>query len=283
MLLLRGEGVEAVTAWDRTALLEQLRRQLSPADQELLLAGVRRTAGEGARYVPDYAQEPDAIAALVEAGLRSVAWIPVATLRGTQYLFVITRFGGLRGWPPRDQALIGAAARTVRVAFERQESLRQLEQVALTDPLTGLGNRRAMDRALHAWTTAADHAFAVLMMDLDGLKEVNDALGHDWGDRLLREFGHELRARVRSDDLVFRPSGDEFVVLLPEVQPAQTPEILAWVQDAAARVRRHPELRACGASAGLAFSHESQSPSVLLNLADERMYHDKRDRKPKRT
>ena len=79
------------------------------------------------------------------------------------------------------------------------------------------------------------------------------------------------------------PAWRAFVVLLPEVQPAQTPEILAWVQDAAARVRRHPELRACGASAGLAFSHESQSPSVLLNLADERMYHDKRDRKPKRT
>ena len=283
VLLVQGPHVEAITAWRRSLAVEALRAQLTDRDRQVLHGVTQQVIQSGdALYVHDYPAQPGAIPALVAGGLRSAAWIPVAAVRDTHFLFVITRFHHDRAWPAQDQALIHAAARMVRVTFERQAHLQQLETVALTDALTGLGNRRAMDQALQAWTAGPHQVFGLLMIDLDGLKEVNDTLGHDWGDHLLRAFGHALRTHVRPQDQVFRPSGDEFVVVLPDAHAAQAPEILARVGQATRQVQAVTELQDCGASAGLAWSHEARSPSTLLKLADERMYQDKRRRKPGR-
>jgi diguanylate cyclase (GGDEF)-like protein len=94
----------------------------------------------------------------------------------------------------------------------------ELEVQALTDPLTGLLNRRAMESKAE-WELAkgkkSGASVSVIMIDLDGFKEINDSLGHSYGDAALVQVANCLRMGVRKGDLLGRPGGDEFVVLLP--------------------------------------------------------------------
>lgn len=92
-------------------------------------------------------------------------------------------------------------------------AMRELRRSALLDSLTGLGNRRAFDAALdHAWASSRDD-LAVVLLDLDGLKGVNDRQGHAAGDELLRVFADALRTRLGPGETAFRLGGDEYVVL----------------------------------------------------------------------
>ena len=95
---------------------------------------------------------------------------------------------------------------------------RRLEAIAITDVLTGLPNRRhALERLRAAWSEATERGtpLALMMIDADGFKEVNDAFGHDAGDEVLRRLARALAGAVRTDDLVCRLGGDEFLVLCP--------------------------------------------------------------------
>ena len=101
---------------------------------------------------------------------------------------------------------------------------RELESQAHTDPLTGLGNLRALQRQigrLLAVQKRYDHPFAVLLMDVDGLKRINDAHGHQAGDRVLVQVAMAMRRSIRSVDTAARLGGDEFCVLAPEQDAAK--------------------------------------------------------------
>lgn len=108
----------------------------------------------------------------------------------------------------------------VRVKNEQLEiAVHQLETMALTDPLTGLANRRAFNESLERCFHEAErygHDLACLMIDLDGFKPLNDTLGHPRGDQLLITVGKVLQANSRKSDICGRFGGDEFVVLLPQ-------------------------------------------------------------------
>ena len=112
-------------------------------------------------------------------------------------------------------AAIQAEAMEAHVASRSRE----LESQANTDPLTGLGNLRALQRQLATLLDVRkryQHPFAVLLMDIDGLKRINDSHGHPAGDRVLMQVGMSLRRSIRSVDTAARIGGDEFCVLLPE-------------------------------------------------------------------
>src|SRR5690606_24475810 len=101
-----------------------------------------------------------------------------------------------------------------------QRRLDAAESAALSDPMTGLGNRRAFERAVdreEARCARFGHRAGVVILDLDGLKAMNDTWGHDAGDDLLRRAGETIRNTLRSADQAFRIGGDEFAMLLPEV------------------------------------------------------------------
>jgi diguanylate cyclase (GGDEF)-like protein len=102
----------------------------------------------------------------------------------------------------------------LRVEVSAYETkLKAAEELALRDALTGLANRRNVEERI-AWRIARQQMFCVVILDLNRFKVVNDSYGHLAGDSLLKQFSQELRANLRSTDLVGRWSGDEFIAIL---------------------------------------------------------------------
>ena len=104
-------------------------------------------------------------------------------------------------------------------SLELRESQRQLEQIAYADPLTGLANRRLFEDEIRKWIkwiAREGGCFTLLLIDLDGFKRINDTLGHDAGDALLKVTAERLVKAVRETDQVARLGGDEFAIVLPQ-------------------------------------------------------------------
>ncbi|RME64462.1 MAG: sensor domain-containing diguanylate cyclase, partial [Alphaproteobacteria bacterium] len=178
-----------------------------------------------------------------------------------------TRFG--------DEVLMIAI---VRDATELRKRERQLEHQALHDALTGLPNRALLaDRLAHAVQAARrnDGNVALLMLDLDGFKEVNDTLGHHIGDMLLGELAKRLVEPVREGDTVARLGGDEFAVLLPGAEHQRAVQIAKRLRDAIMQpFAVADDLRLeVGASVGIAmFPLHAQESGKLMQCADVAMY-----------
>jgi diguanylate cyclase (GGDEF)-like protein len=94
-----------------------------------------------------------------------------------------------------------------------ENKLKAAEDLALRDPLTGLSNRRNVEERI-AWRVERDQPFCVAVLDINGLKQVNDKYGHLAGDNLLKQFSQELRSGCRSTDVLGRWGGDEFIIIL---------------------------------------------------------------------
>ncbi len=164
------------------------------------------------------------------------------------------------------------------------ENQQRLWQLANHDTLTGLPNRLLLrDRMeqLFAKTRRGGGRLAVMFLDLDDFKQVNDRYGHEAGDRVLKAVAERLRAAVRTEDTVARISGDEFIVLVDDVRDPDALQALGrklreelsaafLVDGLPVRVR---------ASAGIAvFPEDGDSPDALIRQADARMYADKQAR-----
>jgi diguanylate cyclase (GGDEF)-like protein len=119
----------------------------------------------------------------------------------------------------------------------RDQAFEQLNYLATTDSLTQLSNRRSIDNQLDkfiASTTRHNFYGAVLLLDLDGFKNINDVYGHGEGDKVLIEVANRLRSRVRLDEVVGRLGGDEFVLLINNLD---TNELIA--RNAALQIAEH--------------------------------------------
>lgn len=161
------------------------------------------------------------------------------------------------------------------VATERRRYRAQLETMARFDPLTGLANRVTFEERLLQEAQRAkrhDRRFALLFMDLDGFKAINDRHGHKAGDQVLIDVAQVLASNCRATDLAARQGGDEFVVLLAEI------EALAAAEKAAEKLRARIEALSwnqmqVGASIGLAlWPDDAEDPETLMRLADDAMY-----------
>ena len=153
---------------------------------------------------------------------------------------------------------------------------RQMESIAWSDTLTGVLNRRGFERdAAQRLTDSADDATgALLFIDLNDFKDINDRFGHVVGDQLLTIAAQRLRKALRSQDIIGRPGGDEFVALVPDVS-APVADTLA---QRLARALEAPynigsETMSCAASIGLAlYPTNAKSLTGLLREADQAMY-----------
>jgi diguanylate cyclase (GGDEF)-like protein len=152
----------------------------------------------------------------------------------------------------------------------------QMRSAALCDPLTGVLNRRGFENeASHLLAESADDASgALLFIDLNGFKQINDQCGHEIGDQLLTIAAARLKSSFRSHDIIGRPGGDEFVVLVPDVT-GEVAEMLA-VRLTSALEQPYligEETLACSAAIGLAlYPEHANTLTGLLRAADEAMY-----------
>lgn len=169
-------------------------------------------------------------------------------------------------------ARIGAAVRVKNLQDQLRHRNEQLDRISRTDALTGVNNRRHLEELLRTFADSvrrADHDLAVLLLDLDHFKHVNDTAGHAAGDAVLREFAKRLRAVLRPEDIPGRWGGEEFLVLLPRTD---MPTALAVAEDVRRAVAERSvefeesDIRvtvSIGCAVGL-----SDDPEAILSRAD---------------
>jgi diguanylate cyclase (GGDEF)-like protein len=208
---------------------------------------------------------------------RTLVWIGwMITLGRTVLLGVIGRSLRLT---LQEQSL--RLSESVGVLRQRDQSLEranaELQHQATHDALTGLANRELFGKRLGE-ALASQKPFAVCVLDLDRFKVINDSLGHGAGDALLKLVGRRLQASTRTDDMVARAGGDEFLLLLTDVGARADIERLAarWTEALASPYRIQGTALHVSPSIGIAcYPSDGGNGEVLLAHADEAMYHAK--------
>jgi diguanylate cyclase (GGDEF)-like protein/PAS domain S-box-containing protein len=162
---------------------------------------------------------------------------------------------------------------------ERKNLEQRLQQLALEDSLTGLANRRALlDATERAVSRSKRHgrSFALLYLDLDGFKKINDNYGHAAGDQALKEFSNRIQRVVRGSDMVARLGGDEFAILAEEISTIDDAQTLAQkIVDALDTPMTSPSIK-LRTSIGISLYRDNVSAAELFRQADASMYAAKR-------
>lgn len=154
------------------------------------------------------------------------------------------------------------------------EEVQRMAKLAGEDPLTGLANRRAFDEGLLTMQSDCERKFGVVVIDLDDFKAVNDSFGHKLGDKVLVAFAQKLLQIVRSDDLVARIGGDEFAILMPNIN-------MSALTEAADRLRNmlivetQVKGKKLGVYASVGYAHSGPDPMNVVERADKWMYQNK--------
>ena len=218
-----------------------------------------------------------------QMGMAAVLACPVPAVdSGWGILAVANR--SPHNWSPNDVAFMDALSSTLGAAMRRYELEAQLQHQAMHDALTGLPNRALVrDRLAGALGRAVRHSscVAVLLLDLDDFKSINDSLGHGTGDSMLTSLARRLRDVVRPGDTVGRLGGDEFVVIAEELGSetevaTMAENVLAACSESVLIDGRQLSL---SASVGVALSvGGAGTPMSLLSEADMAMYRAKADR-----
>ena len=176
------------------------------------------------------------------------------------------------------EQLVAATGAIQAAALEAhvQSRSRELESQAHTDPLTGLGNLRALQRQLATLLDVGKRygqPFALLLMDIDGLKRINDSYGHQAGDRVLMQVAMSLRRSIRSVDTAARIGGDEFCILLPQQDLKSAAKLAARLATAVEEEVASPGDPPVTVSIGVAASPEHGADAEsLVDTADRAMY-----------
>jgi len=177
----------------------------------------------------------------------------------------------------RMQALVRIAIPAIEGALLHEDA----ESRARTDALTGLGNRVGYDEAVKAALESAKRygtPLSLVMIDLDHFKQINDQLGHEVGDMILRDLAALLRQELRAADGCFRLGGDEFVVLLPNAAPSAAQSVFERITDRVAT----SSLKNFGASMSYGIASYPEDGRIVRQLAakaDKRMYAHKAERR----
>jgi diguanylate cyclase (GGDEF)-like protein len=184
---------------------------------------------------------------------------------------------------PSELRLLELLAGQASLAIINARMHQSMSKEAMSDALTGLPNRRALDARLENEVYRAaryGHQFAVLMMDLDGFKAVNDTHGHDIGDKVLHDFAQFLSEAKRSSDFLARYGGDEMTMILPETDGNSATELAEKIRQRMEKFEllmpdgTKPKL---GISGGIAlYPHNAKTASDLLRTADEALYRAKK-------
>ncbi|MEQ9607849.1 MAG: diguanylate cyclase, partial [Kiloniellaceae bacterium] len=212
-------------------------------------------------------------------------------LRATRYrdttngLLCAWRASGTQGWTAEDRSLLDNIAGQVGLAIEQLARQTEMEALSMTDPLTGLNNRRGFVERLEQQAAAGGVKGALFYIDLDNFKRVNDTHGHQTGDEALLDVAALLKDQIRNGDLAARLGGDEFALFLTGMDRSAAERKGEQLLKVAERLRGfsgdkdHP----LGISLGAAVydPRTGESLEALFHRADEAMYAAKRTGKHK--
>ena len=248
----------------------------------------RMVAGSGPRIAPNSASVPAYAEAAIGQMVKIQAYIGVPLRMSDGSLF-----GTLCGIHPTPHSeeitkelplielladLLSSLLNTELAATAAMRRAELAESDATTDSLTGLYNRRAWDSFLEAEDARCrryGHPACVMAIDLDGLKQVNDSLGHPSGDELIRRAGSAIRRATRTSDVAARVGGDEFAVLGVECNREKSCALLNRIRDVLADA-------GVAASVGLATHQPGRRLQTCWELADQAMYVEKMKNKARR-
>jgi len=161
-----------------------------------------------------------------------------------------------------------------------QNLTNEVYKLAALDPLTGLYNRRSGEQRLSEEISRAaryHRPLTVLLIDLDGLKQTNDKLGHAGGDLVLKSFAERLQRAIRGSDLAVRLGGDEFMALLPECRTEEVRHVINRIEGL--EVEYEGTKIPCRFSRGWTDYRPGETAEELLKRADDALYADKRSGK----
>ncbi len=264
------------------------------AFEELSGYRLEEVLGRNCRFLQGTDTDPDAIArirAAVDAGQecretllnhrgaeRTTWWNEIYLAPVTDEHGRVVQYIGVQN----DVTARVVAERALVLERDRAQSyLARIEQLAYTDPLTGLANRRRLEERVEAalWDARVDGgALALVYLDLDGFKAVNDRLGHGAGDEVLVRTGQRLKERLRRTDVLARLGGDEFLVAVLGLDPVsaaqEAGEVAAQIRDSLSRpMQVEGQDVQVRVSVGVStFPADGDAFGPLLHLADQRMY-----------
>jgi diguanylate cyclase (GGDEF)-like protein len=259
-----GSGRLALTA---SAGVEIANLVVDPARERSAVLTAFRTGGP--IFVEDSRTAPGMNERLLEQlpGDGSILFQPVLRRGEPVGVLVVSWHGTIDVEESRVRVLVELLAAEAAIAIQRADLMTRLEELADTDELTGLPNRRGWNRELEIALSTAQRRrspLCVALIDVDRFKVVNDAHGHQAGDRLLKEAASSWRSTLRPADVLARPGGDEFTLILPDCDIDRACTVLDRLRQAT------PREHTC--SIGVAQWDGGEASQELLARADEALY-----------
>ncbi|GIJ30288.1 hypothetical protein Vqi01_54500 [Micromonospora qiuiae] len=244
----------------------RLRAELTEAGPQALRRIVERVHRYGAGYTLGEAGHPPTVEhePLVRAGVRTLVAVPIGpTDEGGVLLVADER---LRRPDPATVNLMELLAGQAWSCLDRLRTLERLREQAASDPLTGLRHTGPFGQRI---ANAIPGRTALLAIDVDGFKRVNDMYGHQAGDRVLIGLARALEGALRQGDELYRIGGDEFVAVIEVSRPDEAVRVAERLAEAARRIGRT-------ISVGVALPRPGESPELTLRRADQALYAVKR-------
>lgn len=227
-------------------------------------------------YAPDVHREPRYIEAA--PGVRSELVLPLR-VNGEVIGVLSVASTEPEGFSEELRGVLETYGMLAATAVQRAEREAELERMALTDSLTGLPNHRALHQMLRreiAQAARYTYPVSVLLLDLDGFKQVNDLFGHLYGDDVLRQVARMLTEASRGMDLPARLGGEEFVLVLPRAPKLAALQVAERLRRRVEDAGRDADMRLSTSVGVSVFPDDGSTPEALLRTADEAMYRAKR-------
>ena len=267
----------AIESQPEVILVDAAAAELDGVELIRTLRQFKTGRGIYALLLGDHANEEQMVRAF-EAGADGFLALPPTPRALAAHLLAAQRVAGLQEDLRRDQEELR------RISAELSASNQKLQEAGMTDMLTGCPNRRyAMERIQQEWAMAArsERPLACMVIDLDNLKQINDAYGHETGDRTLKLVASSLKGEMRAQEVLARSGGDEFIVICPDTA---LDAALACAERMRAAAAAQPVVGGAqpvhtSISIGVAVRDSSTAdPEALIRLADQSAYLAKRNR-----